>query len=89
MAQGPWTGWVADSPAGVPQVVSRGTGPSEVIIEFPMSQEPGVTGDARAVELQLEVAVEVHAQGLFWPSPLGVLRRSSGESSITLGFAGI
>jgi len=37
-------------------------GQSEGIIEFPIGKESGVTGDGGAVELRLELAVEIDAE---------------------------
>jgi hypothetical protein len=51
-------------------------------------RQGGVTGDGRAVELQLDVAVEVNAQGVIWLPPIGFLGRFGRKSSETLGFPG-
>src|SRR5262249_1172317 len=40
------------------------TGQSEGIVEFTIGEESRVTGDRRAVELQLDLAVEVNAHGV-------------------------
>jgi hypothetical protein len=50
--------------AGVEQSARGDAGQLEGVIEFPIGEESGVTGDGRAVELQLELAVEVNAQGV-------------------------
>jgi hypothetical protein len=51
------------SRAGLVQAVGRGAGQSESIIEFPVGEQSGVAGDGGAVELQLDLTVEVNAQG--------------------------
>jgi hypothetical protein len=50
--------------AGVKQVARGRAGQSEGVVEFPIGEESGVTGNSRAVELQLDVTVEVNAQGV-------------------------
>jgi hypothetical protein len=45
--------------AGVVQAARRGAGKSQGIVEFPVGKESGVTGDGRAMELRLDVAVEI------------------------------
>src|SRR5262249_33429946 len=50
--------------ASVVQAGGRGTGQSEGIVEFAVGEESGVTGDGRAVELQLDLAVEIEAHGV-------------------------
>jgi hypothetical protein len=42
----------------------RRAGQSDGIVEFAVGEESGVTGDCRAVELQLDLAVEIDAQGV-------------------------
>src|SRR5262249_41610135 len=54
------------SGAGLVQAVGRGVGQSESIIEFPVGEESGVAGDGGAVELQLDLTVEVNAEGVVW-----------------------
>jgi hypothetical protein len=49
---------------GILQATRRRAGQPEGVIEFPIGEESGVTGDGRAVELQLDLAVEVNAQGV-------------------------
>src|SRR5262249_55938201 len=46
------------------QVGHRRTGQSEGIVEFAVGEESGVAGDGGAVELQLDLAVEIDAQGV-------------------------
>jgi hypothetical protein len=50
--------------AGVVQAAGRGAGQSEGVVEFAVGKEPGVTGNGRAVELQLDLTVEVNALGV-------------------------
>jgi hypothetical protein len=66
----------------------RGAGQSEGVVEFAVGEESGVAGDGRAVELQLDLAVEVNAQGSWWLSPIGFLGRFGRKESETLGFPG-
>jgi hypothetical protein len=47
------------SGAGLLQAVGRGAGQDQGVVEFTVGQQSGVTGDGRAVELQLDVAVEI------------------------------
>jgi hypothetical protein len=49
---------------GFPSGGSRHAGQSEGVIEFPTGEESGVTGVGGAAELQLDVAVEIDAQGV-------------------------
>jgi hypothetical protein len=49
------------SGAGVVQAAGRAAGKSHGVVEFPVGKESGVTGDGRAMELQLDVAVEIDA----------------------------
>jgi hypothetical protein len=60
----------------------------EGIIEYPIGEESGVTGDSGAVELQLDLAVEIDSQASFWLSPIGFLARFSRWWLETLGFQG-
>src|SRR5262249_38753428 len=50
--------------AGVKQAARGRAGQSEGVVEFAVSKESGVTGNGRAVELQLDLAVEIDAQGV-------------------------
>ena len=52
------------SRAGVVQAAGGGAGQSEGVVEFPVGEESSVAGDGRAVELQLDLAVEVYARGV-------------------------
>src|SRR5262249_22967414 len=52
------------SGAGVVQAAGRGAGQAQGVVEFTVGEESGVTGDGRAAELQLDVTVEVNAQGV-------------------------
>src|SRR5262249_59323232 len=52
------------SGAGLVQAGRGRAGQSEGVIEFAVGEESGVTGNGRAVELQLELAVEIDAQGV-------------------------
>src|SRR5262249_21666083 len=45
---------------GILQAARRRAGQAEGVIEFPVGEESGVTGDGRTVELQLDLAVEVN-----------------------------
>src|SRR5262249_9512258 len=47
---------------GILQAARRRASQPEGVIEFPIGEESGVTGDGRAVELQLDLAVELDAQ---------------------------
>jgi hypothetical protein len=47
------------SRAGVVHAAGRGTGKSQGVVEFAVGKESGVTGDGRAMELQLDFAVEI------------------------------
>jgi len=44
---------------------------AERVIEFAMGQQAGIGSDAWTVELQLEAAVEIKAQGIGLASPAG------------------
>jgi len=46
-------------------------GQSEGVVEFSVGEQSGVSGDGRAVELELEVAVEIDAQGVVLASQMG------------------
>ena len=50
--------------AGVVQAAGRGGGQSKGVVEFAVRKESGITGDGRAVELQLDLTVEVNAEGV-------------------------
>src|SRR5262249_17824159 len=50
--------------ARVKQDARGRAGQAEGVVEFPIGKEPGVTGNGRAVELQLDLTVEVNAQGV-------------------------
>jgi len=52
------------SGASVVQATRRCVGQSEGIIEFALGEESSVTGDGRAVELQLDLAVDIDARGV-------------------------
>jgi tetratricopeptide (TPR) repeat protein len=52
------------SGAGVVQAAGRSAGQSQGVVEFAVGKQSGVTGDGRAVEFQLDAAVEVNAQGV-------------------------
>jgi hypothetical protein len=52
------------SGAGVVQGGRRCADQSEGIVEFEVGEESGVTGDSRAVKLQLDLAVEFDADGV-------------------------
>jgi hypothetical protein len=58
--------------AGVVQAGRRGPGQSERVVEFPVSEESGVTGNGRSVELQFEVVVEIDSQGVLLAVTPGV-----------------
>jgi hypothetical protein len=62
------------SGSGVVQAGRRCAGQSEGIVEFTVGEESGVTGDGRAVELQLELAVEIDAQGVIVAGRVGAER---------------
>ena len=63
------------SAAGVVQAAGGGAGQVEGVVEFTVGEQSGVAGDGRTVELQLDVTVEVNAQGSLWLSPIGFLGR--------------
>src|SRR6516225_5469589 len=50
--------------ASVVQAARGGAGQCKGVVEFPVGEESGVTGDGRAVERQLDLAVEIDAQGV-------------------------
>src|SRR5262249_30722532 len=52
------------SGAGGVRAAGRGAEQDQSVVEFPVGEQSGVTGDGRAVELQLDVTVEVNAQGV-------------------------
>jgi hypothetical protein len=60
--------------AGVVQAAGRGAGQSQGIVEFTVGEQSGVTGHGRAVELQLDVTVEVNALGFIFAVTHGVPR---------------
>jgi hypothetical protein len=45
--------------AGVVQAARRHRGQAEGVVEFAIGEEAGVAGDGRAVELKLDLAVEI------------------------------
>ena len=49
---------------GILQTARGRAGQAEGVVEFPIGQESGVTGDGGAVEFQLELAIEANAQGV-------------------------
>jgi hypothetical protein len=59
--------------AGVVQDVRGRAGQSESAVEFTVGEESGVAGDGRAVEFQIELAVEIEAEGSWRLSPIGLL----------------
>ena len=61
------------SEAGVVQDGRGRTGQFEGVVEFTIGEKSGIAGDGRAVEFQLELAVEFEAEGSFWLSPIGFL----------------
>ena len=50
--------------AGVVQAARSRAGKSEGAVEFTIGEESGIAGDGLAVELQLDLAVEIDSQGL-------------------------
>ena len=52
------------SGAGVVQAGRRRRGQAEGVVEFAVGEESGVAGDGGAVELQLDLAVEIDAEGV-------------------------
>src|SRR5262249_27164047 len=46
------------------QAAGRGAGQVQGVVDFTVGEQSGVTGDGRAVELQLDVAVEIDAHGV-------------------------
>ena len=50
--------------AAVNQVLARDSRQAERIIEFAISQQARIGGDARTVELQLEAALEIEPEGI-------------------------
>src|SRR5262249_7138522 len=74
--------------AGVMQAVCRVAGQTEGVIEFSISEESGVAGDRRAVELQLELAVKIDAQGVMVAVTHWVPRSFRQEVVGNAGFSG-
>jgi hypothetical protein len=64
------------------------TAPAEVIVEFAIGEESGIAGDRRAVELQLDLAVEIDAQAVIVAVTHWVLGRSGRKGSGMPGFPG-
>lgn len=52
------------SGAGIVQAGPRRCGQEEGVIEFAVGEKSGVSGDGGAVELQLDLPVEIDAQGV-------------------------
>ena len=50
--------------AAVNQVLARNSHQAERVIEFAIGQQPGIGGDARTVELQLEAVVEIEPESI-------------------------
>src|SRR5262249_58743745 len=46
------------------QAAGRGAGQVQGVVDFTVGEQSGVTGDGRAVELQLDFAVEIDAHGV-------------------------
>jgi len=57
--------------ATINQVLAGDSHQAERVIEFAMGQQAGIGSDAWTVELQLEAAVEIKAQGIGLASPAG------------------
>src|SRR5262249_4184850 len=74
--------------AGVVQTSRRRAGQSEGVVEFPIGEESGVTGDGRAVKRQLDLAVEVNAQGVLGTVTPWVPRAFRQEVVGNAGFSG-
>src|SRR5262249_37610677 len=74
--------------AGVVQTSRRRAGQSEGVVEFPIGEESGVTGDGRAVKRQLDLAVEVNAQGVLGTVTHWVPRSFRQEVVGNAGFSG-
>src|SRR5262249_51533269 len=60
--------------SGVLQSARRRAGQPEGVIEFPIGEESGVTGNRGPVELQLDLAVEIGSQGVILTLTHGVPR---------------
>src|SRR5262249_18210058 len=76
------------SGAGVVQAGRGRAGQFEGVVEFTVGEESGVTGDGRAVELQLDLAVEVKAQGVMVAVTHWVPRSFRQEWVGNAGFSG-
>src|SRR5262249_51025007 len=62
--QGEWAMLGVLAGAGVVPAAGCGAGQLKGVVEFAVGKESGVTGDGRAVELQLDWAVGIDAQGV-------------------------
>ena len=76
------------SGAGVVQAGRRCAGQSEGVVEFAVGEESGVTGDGGAVELQLDLAVEIDAEGVVLAVTHWVPRSFRQEVVGNAGFSG-
>src|SRR5262249_31349704 len=72
----------------VVQAGRRGAGQREGVIEFPIGEESGIAGDGRAVELQLELAVEIESEGVIFAFTHWVPRLFPQEVVENAGFSG-
>jgi hypothetical protein len=50
--------------AGVNQAARGRASQSESVVEFTIGKESGITGNGRAVELQLDLTIEIDTQGV-------------------------
>jgi uncharacterized membrane protein YhiD involved in acid resistance len=93
----PASRWLVLPRTGVKQAARGRAGQSAGVVEFPIGEESGVTGNGRAVELQLDLTVEVNAQEVlvavtpwvprsFRPEIVIVLTRDGVETIASPGF---
>src|SRR4051794_19745851 len=73
--------------AGVSQAARGRAGQPESVVEFTIGKESGITGNGRAVELQLDLTVEVNTQGVILAVTHGVPRSFRQEVVGNAGFS--
>src|SRR5262249_1444230 len=77
------------SGARIKQAADRHRGQAEGVVEFAIGEESGVAGDGGPVELQLDVTVEVNAQGVIVAVTHWVPRSCRQEVVRNAGFSGV
>jgi hypothetical protein len=73
--------------ARVQQAAHGGAGQSEGVVEFAVGKESGVTGDGRTVELELDFAIKIDAEGVILAVTHWVSRSFRQESVGNAGFS--